>query len=143
MYARLLEYFAARPNLVRLVLLPAGIALLLGLLSLTPQWESLELKGFDVLTRFTASGKPHVPVVIVAIDEASFSEINEQWPWPRGLHAKLVDALREAGAAVIAFDIMFAEPDRSKQDPDFAEAIARAGNVVLGANVSHSENDKL
>ena len=33
--------------------------------------------------------------------------------WPRTVIAQLVDRLREAGAAVVAFDIDFAEPDRT------------------------------
>ena len=52
-----------------------------------------------------------VPVRVVDIDEESLAEFG-QWPWPRGLVAKLVDRLTELGAAVIAFDILFSEPDR-------------------------------
>ncbi len=51
-------------------------------------------------------------VVIVDLDEASLAEFG-QWPWPRNLVAELVDKLTKAGAAVIAFDVVFAEPDRS------------------------------
>ena len=36
-----------------------------------------------------------------------------QWPWPRTIVAQLVDRLAAAGAAVVAFDIDFAEPDRT------------------------------
>jgi adenylate cyclase len=142
MIARLLGFLASRPQLVR-VLLPIGLTMFVGILSFTPAWESLELKGFDALSWLTAAEKPHVPIVIVAIDEASFGEIEQQWPWPRGLHAKLVNALHDAGASVIAFDILFAERDHSGQDAEFADAIARAGSVVLGADVAHSENEKL
>ncbi|MFI4999967.1 MAG: CHASE2 domain-containing protein [Reyranellales bacterium] len=53
-----------------------------------------------------------LPVRIVDIDEAALAEYG-QWPWPRTLLAKLTDKLTEKGAAVIAFDVVFAEPDRS------------------------------
>jgi hypothetical protein len=53
-----------------------------------------------------------VPIRVLDIDDASLNEIG-QWPWPRTVVAQLVDRLREAGAAVIAFDIDFAEPDRT------------------------------
>jgi adenylate cyclase len=53
-----------------------------------------------------------IPVRIVDIDEAALAEYG-QWPWPRTLLATLVDKLAEKGAAVIAFDVVFAEPDRS------------------------------
>ena len=55
---------------------------------------------------------PDMPVRIVDIDEAALAEYG-QWPWPRTVVADLVDRLTEAGVAVIAFDVVFAEPDRS------------------------------
>ncbi len=51
-------------------------------------------------------------VAIVDIDEASLAAFG-QWPWPRNLVAELIDKLTKAGAAVIALDVVFAEPDRS------------------------------
>src|SRR6478752_8537654 len=52
------------------------------------------------------------PVRIVDIDEAALAQFG-QWPWPRTIVARLVEKLAEKGAAVIAFDVVFAEPDRS------------------------------
>ena len=54
---------------------------------------------------------PDLPVRIVDIDDASLARIG-QWPWPRSTLATLVERLAEKGAAVIAFDMVFAEPDR-------------------------------
>ncbi len=51
------------------------------------------------------------PVAIVDIDDASLAEIG-QWPWSRLTLAKLVRALADQGAAAVAFDVLFAEPDR-------------------------------
>jgi adenylate cyclase len=53
-----------------------------------------------------------LPVRIVDIDEAALAEYG-QWPWPRTLLATLVEKLAAKGAAVIAFDVVFAEPDRT------------------------------
>jgi adenylate cyclase len=50
-------------------------------------------------------------VVIVDIDEASLRKLG-QWPWPRTLVAEMIERLTKLGAAVIAFDVVFAEPDR-------------------------------
>lgn len=53
------------------------------------------------------------------------------------MHARLVDRLKEAGAAVIAFDILFTEAATDPaQDPLLADALRRAGNVILGADVA-------
>lgn len=51
-------------------------------------------------------------VAIVDIDEKSLGRIG-QWPWSRDTMARLVRTVHEAGARVIGFDIVFAEPDRT------------------------------
>jgi adenylate cyclase len=55
---------------------------------------------------------PDLPVRIADIDEKSLAKFG-QWPWSRALLAKMVDRLRELGAAVIAFDVLLSEPDRT------------------------------
>ncbi|MGE4013581.1 MAG: CHASE2 domain-containing protein, partial [Alphaproteobacteria bacterium] len=55
------------------------------------------------------------PVAIVDVDDESLSKLG-QWPWPRPLLAKLVAKLHAAGAATVAFDVVFAEPDRSSPE---------------------------
>lgn len=55
---------------------------------------------------------PESPVRVVAVDEKSLAA-RGQWPWPRSLVADLLDRLAAAGAAAIAVDVTFAEPDRS------------------------------
>ncbi len=71
-------------------------------------------------------------IVLVAVDENSLSQLG-RWPWSRRLHAALIDRLKADGAKVIALDIVFAEPDAADQQADaqLADAVARAGNVVL------------
>ncbi|WP_340586894.1 adenylate/guanylate cyclase domain-containing protein [Erythrobacter alti] len=72
------------------------------------------------------------PVVVVDIDEASIAELG-QWPWPRTDLAKLTRRLGEAGAHVIAYDIVFSEPDRTSPAL-IAERYARSGDeAALGA----------
>ena len=50
--------------------------------------------------------------IFVAIDEESLDEFG-QWPWDRDTIGSALIALYEQGAAVVALDILFAEPDRS------------------------------
>ncbi|RZV45499.1 MAG: CHASE2 domain-containing protein, partial [Sphingomonadaceae bacterium] len=68
-------------------------------------------------------------VVIVEIDSRSISEL-QQWPWPRSLHARLVDRLSTTGASTIAFDVDFSSPSH-QGDAEFGAAIERSGKVVL------------
>lgn len=75
---------------------------------------------------------PPADLVIVAIDEDSLSKLG-RWPWSRRLHAALIDRLKADGARVIGLDLVIAEPDATDQpaDAELADAIRRAGNVVL------------
>ena len=73
--------------------------------------EELRLRTFDTFQRIDPRVKTARPVRIVDIDEKSLAKYG-QWPWPRTRVAELVNALTRLGAAVIAFDIMFSEPDR-------------------------------
>jgi len=142
------------------------IGLVLTLLSLllfaiSPTFlEMVEKKAYDL--HFLSRGRiaPGSEVVIVAIDEKSVDQLG-RWPWPRTRIAELVDRLGSYGAKVIAFDIVFSEPDYSSgsvvlkelrakvadpraraaldqasreadNDSRLAEALKRNGNGVLG-----------
>lgn len=119
-------------------------------LALAGALDGLERREYDLLIRLRAARSPVDPIVIAAIDEASFRALGP-WPFPRAVHALAIDRLREAGAAVIAIDILFPEPSfphpsaLGKKDDDdrlLGAAVARAGNVVLAAavtQVSHSD----
>lgn len=88
---------------------------------------------FDAYQRSRPRPYYPAPVRIVDIDEASLARLG-QWPWPRNKVARLVSELRELGAAAIASDFIFAEPDRTspawlasewREQPDVAAALAR------------------
>ena len=67
-------------------------------LSQLPAWQLLEARAFDHLSMIAPPQRPAGTPLVVAIDEPSFAEIGQQWPWPRDTHARLVEALRGAGA---------------------------------------------
>ena len=93
--------------------------------------RALELQSVDA--RFSVRGTQEQPsdIVVVQVDDRTFSELGVQWPFPRSLHAKVIDRLREAGAKVVAFDVQFTEPTVPREDNALIEAIAREGGVVL------------
>jgi len=92
------------------------LALLLGLIAVRVSgwsWvEMLQHKSFDTLITLKPRAYEPVPVRVIDIDDASLAKLG-QWPWPRTLLAKMVDRLNGLGASVIAFDAVFAEPDRT------------------------------
>lgn len=69
-------------------------------------------------------------VVVVAIDAPSIEKIGV-WPWPRRLHAELVDQLERAGASDIVFDVDFSAPSDPDSDQLFLDALKRAGGSVV------------
>ena len=99
-----------------------GYVLLAGFITLyvaNPQpVEFLRLKGFDFYQQMKPREIPppeRKPVTIIDLDEKSLGEIG-QWPWPRNRIAEMVEKLGKLGVAVIGFDIIFAEPDRTSPD---------------------------
>ena len=90
-------------------------------------WHALEFKSFDLWTQLAAPGRSAQPVVILAIDEPSFQQLGQGWPFARSLHARLIDRLRADGAAAIGFDVVFADPSADPaQDAALAQAVGRA-----------------
>lgn len=91
------------------------VALLFAFVSLRiadpPALEELRVRTFDAYQLIQPRKITARPVVIIDIDEKSLAKFG-QWPWPRTRVADLVKNLTDLGAAVIAFDIVFAEPDR-------------------------------
>jgi len=77
---------------------------------------------------------PSPNIVIVTIDNETLDRYGKWSEWSRSLHAQAIDNLAEAKAMVIGMDVVFT--DESVNDPEFARALADAGNVVLaGAGV--------
>lgn len=106
----------------------AALLVLIGALALRIA-EPLELSrlrdvAFDVYQRLQPrTYNPATPVRIIDIDEASLAEYG-QWPWPRTTVARLIDKLTEKGIATIAFDVIFAEPDRSSMSRMVRDLVA-------------------
>lgn len=86
--------------------------------------------GSRVTDRFFLPRTADPSAVIVAIDDASLGRIG-RWPWPRSVHAQLIDRLREAGVKVVALDVNFPEPSDTAADKALAASLKAAGNVVL------------
>ena len=100
--------------------------LLVGAASLSRPWHALEFKTFDLWTALAAPHRSALPVVVLAIDEPTFQEVQQSWPFPRSLHARVLDRLRDDGALAVGFDVVFADPGAPDQDAAFAQSLAAA-----------------
>lgn len=138
---------ARRRERLRVVLflaVGAGLTALVVLAYATGLLGSLELGSVD--SRFEIRGAQPAPkdVAVVKVDDVSFGELKQQWPFPRSLHAKAVDRIARAGAKVIAYDVQFTEPTEPAEDNALVEAVGRAGNLVLATSeVDQSGNTQV
>jgi CHASE2 domain-containing sensor protein/tRNA A-37 threonylcarbamoyl transferase component Bud32 len=116
------------------IILGLGVTFLVAFLFFLPVgfFEATQCKLYDFGLKIRGSSPTPKEVTIVAIDDSSVAQIG-RWPWPRTKVAQLINRLSEAGAKLIAFDIVFlpAEAERSAgNDRLLGEATSRAGNVL-------------
>ena len=131
------------------VILGAVAAVAAALLGLLPFVQAVELKTYDWRMRKTVEpAAARKNVVMVAIDEPSLRSLEPavgRWPWPRLVHAGLIDFLARGPAKVVVYDVIFTERDRktfkiggengeewtgAESDRELADAAARARNVI-------------
>jgi CHASE2 domain-containing sensor protein/tRNA A-37 threonylcarbamoyl transferase component Bud32 len=70
--------------------------------------QSLERQAYDLGVR-ASSHAPSQRVAVIAIDDQSIANIG-RWPWPRELHAQMINKLKQAGAKVVGYTSFFFEP---------------------------------
>lgn len=103
----------------------------------------LRLYVFDQYLRLKPREYEPAPVRVVDIDDDSLERFG-QWPWPRTLLGELVDRLDQLGAAAMAFDILFVDPDRTspsrliKTLPEIA-----SDNAVVGKLEGLPDHDRV
>jgi len=91
--------------------------------------------GLGLLFKLRGARQAPTDAVVVSIDKESADRLSipeNPDKWPRSLHARLVDILSKAGASVVTFDMHFLESRVAEDDKLFAQAMSKAGNVVLG-----------
>lgn len=125
---------------IGLVLLPFTVYLSLsaGLALNNPLYDSLRR-----LTPLPVDPR----ILLVTIDDQSLQQLG-QWPWPRSLHADLIDRLGAAQPVGILFDVIFSEPGEASEDQRLADAVCNAGNVLLplvteGSVSAHPPDERL
>ena len=100
-------------------------------------FEWAENKSYD--TRMSISASHYFPsqeIGLVLLDQESLDwakrELGWGWPWPRESYAKLTDYFNRAGAASVAFDMIYSEPSvyGASDDEKFAESSKKFGRVV-------------
>ena len=128
----------------------AGIVLALTNLD---AFRTVELKTYDWrLARTANPSSARKDIALVEIDEYSLRNLQPHaggWPWPRVVHASLIDYLNRGKPALIVYDVLFADADLRvgfpyggdtwsgpESDKALADTIRNAGNVILLADAT-------
>ena len=147
--------YTLKRRLTRAILIIGVISVIAVFADLTGLFEIPELKTVDFRTRLSRDNKV-LPsdIVVILIDESSLSALNKitgRWPWPRYIHAELIDFLSQIGARAIIMDILFTEnefaPDLtsgalSDNDLRLVQSTESAGNVYHAAQIISDEVDE-
>jgi len=118
-------HYGAKRYLARAILALLTTAGVLGHVSglyKLPYIDQIEDLLYDTRVRLSAPGGMDDRIVIIAIDEASL-ERHGHWPFTREKFAQMMYNLWDYGAAVVSFDVLFAERDESA-DVDILRALA-------------------
>ena len=125
-----------RARRLRGILLLVAMVVVVGgtfALDATHALRRVELSSVD--ERFHVRGTQPAPsnVVLVAINDKTFSDLQVRWPFRRIWYARAIRRLKRAGAKVIATDVQFTEQDvdHPQDDGRLILAVRAAGNVVL------------
>jgi CHASE2 domain-containing sensor protein len=96
-----------------------------------------DVENTTIDTRFALRGaeRPN-HLLVVAIDDKTFSQLRLKWPFPRSLHGKAIDELTKDGARQIVYDVQFTEPTTERQDLALYDAVARSRRVVLATTAT-------
>jgi eukaryotic-like serine/threonine-protein kinase len=73
---------------------------------------TLERRFYDFAST-SSSRQPSDRIAVIAIDDQSIANIG-RWPWPRDVHAQLIDQLAAAKAKTIVYTTFFFEPQTDR-----------------------------
>ena len=120
---------------VAVVCIWLGVGLLGFIASLAPALSAAEEDlGLHLLYQLRGPAKPPDDVVIAAIDRESAQALKlptAPHKWPRRLHARLLENLCARQVSVVAFDLIFHDPQAGEDDRLLAAAMRKTGNVIL------------
>lgn len=112
----------------------AAVGLLAAAAQAAGLFEPLELALFDLRVSLRLwlgpPGRAVERVVVVAIDEPSLARIG-RWPWPRSVHARLLDRLAAASPLAVGLDLVLTEPSDAEDDRMLAQAARKLPGLVL------------
>ena len=131
-------------------LIGTALALTSLLLAGSDLGQQLELRLYDLHLASLGSLALPPKIMLVAIDDLSFDLMAERmqglrWPYPRSIHARVLEHLAQAGARAVFFDVLFDLPSGSGQEDDhiFAAAVRGIPTVLAAERSPKAESRPL
>ena len=93
--------------------------------------DNLERQTIDLRFSLRGDQAPPADVVIVKVDDVTFEELNEQWPFPRTMHARLFENIAKGKPKAIGFDIQFSEYASIAEDNALGNALFRHPGLAV------------
>ena len=120
-----------------------AIVLVSTIVAMIVSWRApgLNLYARDRLMQARGRISPPDDIVIVAIDEASIARYG-RFPWPRALTSRVIDTIAATQPKAIAIDVLYTEPTTPADDTAITDAIKRAGNAVVAAQLIETTDEK-
>ena len=120
------------------LLLAAVIGLAAGLAALgTGVLAAIEEDTVDL--RFTTRpAQVAGDLAVVAVDDVTFSELQERWPLPRSRYAQALRSLERAGVREVVIDVQFTEPTEEREDLALYDGIGAVGGAILATSESYA-----
>ena len=112
------------------------VALVLFLSANSGLMQSLERKAYD-LGVLASSRTPSDKIAVIAIDDQSIANLG-RWPWPREIHAMMVDLLSAGNAKVIGHTVLFSEP----QVDAGLVYLEKLGELLLNSSLQQSNPEE-
>ena len=111
----------------------AAAVLLFAVFGDTAVLRGLETASLDLRFRIRGVRAPGPAVAVILVDDPSLAALG-RWPISRRLFAKALETLDRAGAKLVVFDLLFAEPDEPVPAP--LRAAARSAAAALSEKES-------
>jgi adenylate cyclase len=109
-------------------LVAAGLVMLIAHFNASGDVRGLETASLDLRFRLRGAEQAGPEIALILVDDASLAALG-RWPLSRRVFAQAIDRISQAGAKVIAFDILFTEPEESIPAKLRAVAQGEAGSL--------------
>lgn len=105
--------------------------------------STLDMRHLWQVQIFDPRQAPIEDIVILDIDRKSKENMGRFNKWPRSYHASVIRKLKEEGARMVGFDILFEGDPRQEDEHDRAlvEAVRETGNVYLALFMLQADTD--